>query len=442
MNRLRAAALVTWMLLGPPIPARGEDSPRAIISRAVKAVGGLDRIALGRAVYHRFTGRFEAGGNLTLSGEMYEDGSGRKSYTVTLNSPSMTYRQVYDGKSAWMRTNGATQELGKDYVQQQKDMEHIEKVTSLAPLFADRSYQLSLLPEQKIDGSSLVGIKVQAKGQPDMQLFFDKTDGFLRQVEYRLTMAGVGQNQRMAMRIRFGNYQEVDRNPGLEEERLLAAAKVASDGPALLTFLRKRTVGATTRVELTRLVGQLGDPSFRVREKAVADIVARGEVALPFLSRAVEDPDLEVSERAKKCIQQIKVRSDPKLVMAAIRLLGIRRPGGAARVLLDYLPSAPEAEVTRELYITRHALGEHGKPDPILLEALKAKDPLRRAAAAAALGRDGGAFLRQAGRRVYIPGFKIPFKAVYFTDGKKTMELITTEIRFYNRLADRIFARP
>jgi hypothetical protein len=444
MGTLRHTALAACLLLGALSPVRGEDSPRAIIARAVKAVGGADRISLGRAMYHRFTGQFEAGGNIPMSGEMYEDGLGRKSYSMRLQltGTSMSYRQVYDGKTAWMQSNGSTQELGKDQLQQHKEMQHVEKVTSLATLLTDRTCQLSLLPEDKIGGSPVVGIKIQAKDRSDVRLFFDKADGVLRQVEYQLSLAAVGLNQRMTMRIQFDDYREVDRNPGQDEERVLAAAKVAAEGPGLLAYLRHRTLATTTRAELTRLVRQLGDPSFRLREKAAADIVARGEVALPFLNRAVEDSDLEVSQRAKKCIQQIKVHTDPKVVTAVIRLVGLRRPAGAAAVLLDYLSSASDAGVTREVHIALYALAQHGKPDRVLLEALQGKDPIRRAAAAATLNRDGGAFLRQPGRRLYIPGLKIPLKAIYFMDGKKSMELTTTEVRFYNRLDDRIFARP
>ena len=83
-----------------------------------------------------------------------------------------------------------------------------------------------------------------------------------------------------------------------------------------------------------------------------------------------------------------------------------------------------------------------GKPDPVLVKALDDKDPKRRAAAAAALGKDGGAYEKKPGRRILLTGFKRPSKVVYYRDGKKSMDLEEIDVRFYNKLDDKLFAKP
>jgi hypothetical protein len=126
---------------------------------------------------------------------------------------------------------------------------------------------------------------------------------------------------------------------------------------------------------------------------------------------------------------------------AAIRLLGLRKPEGAAEVLLNYLPSA-DAEVAREARAALFAMAmRHGKPDPVLVRALEDKDARRREAAAA-LGKDGGAYARSPGRRLFGPTPKIARKHKGLIDGKVEMELETTDYQLFNAFEDKIFAKP
>jgi HEAT repeat protein len=83
-----------------------------------------------------------------------------------------------------------------------------------------------------------------------------------------------------------------------------------------------------------------------------------------------------------------------------------------------------------------------GKRDPLLVRALRDKDQRRRAAAAAALGEDGGDYARRPGRRVIPRPFKIATKAVRYVDGKKEAEIEHSEFQFFNAFEDKVFAKP
>ena len=76
--------------------------------------------------------------------------------------------------------------------------------------------------------------------------------------------------------------------------------------------------------------------------------------------------------------------------LAVVRSVARHKPVGAVHVLLAYLPSAADDAVVQEveaaLVVLAHA---EGKPDKVLEEALNDKDPERKAAATAALGRNG-----------------------------------------------------
>ena len=96
-----------------------------------------------------------------------------------------------------------------------------------------------------------------------------------------------------------------------------------------------------------------------------------------------------------------------------------------------------------ELYWALEAVAvRDGKPDKIVEQALEDKDPARRAAAAAALGKDGGALAKQPGRRLLIEGLKRPMKMTSYRDGKKEAEIEITELQIVNKFDDAIFTRP
>jgi HEAT repeat protein len=186
-----------------------------------------------------------------------------------------------------------------------------------------------------------------------------------------------------------------------EDEKLLRAGKVPADGPGLLQFFRDQVPTAAEQERIRGLAADLGHKTYRVREKAAADLVALGPRALPVLRRTAAEADLEPRRRAAKCIHAIEGKYGSELLQAAARLVAARRPPGACAVLLDYLPSARDGDVEEAVV---GALGNlarpAGKVDPALAAALEDRAPARRAAAALVLGQLGDADRRAAVRRL------------------------------------------
>jgi hypothetical protein len=175
------------------------------------------------------------------------------------------------------------------------------------------------------------------------------------------------------------------------DERTLREAGVGIDGAALLQFFKNRTVNGADRDTIATLIKRLGDDSFDEREKASAELIALGPRAEPQLRAAAEKGgDAEVKRRAEDCLAQLAKGSNPVLLTAAARLLGARKPAGAAEILLAYLPAAPGEGVADEVCNALGAVAlDNGKPFPAVLKALEDKLPARRAAAAVALCRAG-----------------------------------------------------
>jgi len=187
----------------------------------------------------------------------------------------------------------------------------------------------------------------------------------------------------------------------LADEVLLQKAGLPSHGPGLLDFFRRRSAATATAEQLARLIEQLGAAAPGDRDRAGAELVALGPIAVPLLRQAARDPDGGAGSRlANRCLQILETQSTT-LSAAAVRLLALRRPEGAVETLLSFLPSAEDESVLVEV---QNALAQlayrHGQPEPVLAQALQDADPLRRAAAIDALCLNGRAEPRAALRKL------------------------------------------
>src|SRR5438876_1089606 len=86
---------------------------------------------------------------------------------------------------------------------------------------------------------------------------------------------------------------------------VLKKAGVAADEPGLLEFFKRQTASDGQRRAIGELIQQLGDDTFRVREKAARALKALGPAARAALQQAQHHKDAEVATRAKRCLKDI-----------------------------------------------------------------------------------------------------------------------------------------
>jgi hypothetical protein len=436
--RRAAVLLALTLLLAPPL--RG-DEPRDIVARAVQAVGGEEVVLRQNAWRLKVKAQMPQGPDIKLQGEMLVEVPARQkmSFKIELGGAGAAIEGVFvlaDGK-AWMSMNGQVQDVPAEAMASQEASAHAQRVQALVPLLKDRGFTLTALEDADVEGRPAAGVKASYAGQPDVHLYFDRQTHRLVKIGYRVKQVPNGPEQLVENVL--SDYREVGSSA---EERQLQAAGVGLDGPSLTAFLRKQAPDPNALARARELVKQLGDDDFARREKAALELVKLGAPAVPALQQAVKDEDLEVSRRAQSCLEQIQARSGLETVIAAVRLLGARRPEGAAEALLALLPGAEDV-VAVEIRSALVTLAQApGGPDPALVRALQDNDPGRRAAAAGVLGRDGGAFLARPGRRLQLPGLRFPMRLASYVDGKKQMDVEITEVQFYNRFDPREFARP
>lgn len=175
------------------------------------------------------------------------------------------------------------------------------------------------------------------------------------------------------------------------DEAILRGARVATDGPGLIEFFHKRVVkNQADQKKIDELIPRLGSGRFRDRETAMADLIAIGPPAKAALVRMAEHKDIEVRKRVAECLAIIEAVATPEVEAAALRLLRERKPAGACKALLLYLPTLRESGVEEEALASLVALAVvDGKIDPDVVGAFKDVEAVRRGAAAMVLARSG-----------------------------------------------------
>src|SRR5262249_46777252 len=113
---LRCTFLVVLGALGP---ARAEEpaEPRAVIDRAVTAMGGAEKLARYRAVVGKAKGTFAGLGqtvDCTVTGVTQLPGQRRLGIDFEFLGIPVGYLQVLNGDRGWLRVRGSTEEMDKE----------------------------------------------------------------------------------------------------------------------------------------------------------------------------------------------------------------------------------------------------------------------------------------------------------------------------------------
>ncbi len=441
MKQPAVVGLALALTLGGALHAA--DTPRTILERAIQAMGGKEKITLPHAKVQHHKGSVEFKDQpgipaLTVTGTSYlQGGRYRSDLKMSLAGQEIPASVLLTETESWRHANGQWTKLTEAEMEYFRIARYADLVSELVPL-RDKVYQLELLPETEVEAKKAVGIKVTREGKPEIALYFEKDSGLLCRVNYKAKMPGTEKEE--THELVLADYKELDWLAQAAEP--LKQAGLGTEPRDLLELVRKRSWTEEQSKQVRTLIGKLGDDSFDVREQAEKDLVQLGPVAVAPLEKACQDDDKEVARRAQEALKAIQDRHNSTTLKEAIRLLGLRRQGVALQTLLEFLPRA-EPEAAEEIRVALLNFAEApGGPPPALVKALDDANPQRREAVRAVLGKDGGAWLKKPGRPVFPAGVKMVHKNVLRCGDGRVVVLEYTHAQLYNRLDDKLFARP
>jgi outer membrane lipoprotein-sorting protein len=176
--------------------------PRAVIDKAIKALGGAENLAKLKAETRTDKGTYYGmGAGFPYTGKyaiQYPD-----KFRMDIEN---VFLIVVNGDQGWIAANGGTENLTKDQLAEHKDQLYAGWVATLLPL-KDKAFTLAALGEVKVADRPAVGVKVSHQGQRDIRLFFDKETGLLVKREYQVKAEDQG-GKEVNQEVLLSDYQE------------------------------------------------------------------------------------------------------------------------------------------------------------------------------------------------------------------------------------------
>ncbi len=189
MRKVLGVTLAGLLMFAGASAMRADDQAdaRAIIDKAMKALGGQEQLADVKAVTWKEKGTYYGRGK----GEPYTG-------TFAVEKPDKfrmviegVFTLVLNGDTAWTKMNDETKEMTNEQLAEQKEQHYASLVRTLTPL-SGKAFKLAPLGEIKVAKSPAVGVKVSHKGHRDVNLYFDKETGLLVKSEFRVKASEQG----------------------------------------------------------------------------------------------------------------------------------------------------------------------------------------------------------------------------------------------------------
>jgi hypothetical protein len=186
MRKLLFPAWLAGLLLGGT--AAAQETPRAIIERAIKAHGGQERLSRIRADQVKLRGvLFMDKKEVAFTAETWVQLPGQFKNVIEFTTDRKhTLVQILNGDQAHVSIDGQPEKVADTALNEMRDTLLLDRAVRLVPLLTDNVFNLSVIEEIKVNDRPAAGVGVQVKGRKEMRLYFDKETSLLTKTEHWL----------------------------------------------------------------------------------------------------------------------------------------------------------------------------------------------------------------------------------------------------------------
>ncbi len=182
MRRFLGGVLAVALVAGLGLPARaeGDNEVKAVLDKAVKALGGEEKLAAVKATETKGKGTISIGGNeskMTMHSVVQGTDHVRMRFEATFGDMPIKGVVVLAGDKGWRMFNDQNMEMDKDAIANEKRGLLLQVAPfTILPLRA-KGFKLEKAGEDKVNGKAAVGIKVTPPEGKDFTIYFDKDSG-------------------------------------------------------------------------------------------------------------------------------------------------------------------------------------------------------------------------------------------------------------------------
>ncbi len=182
---MRHSIIAAAVILCTTKAGRADEPPevKAVIDRAVAAVGGADKLAhLKAGVWTtRFAGRQS---ETKLYGQL--PGQFRLESERIVDGKTIPVVRVIDGNIGWVKEGESVKAMSPEQVAGMKATLYHKAAAQMLLSLREPGTTLTPLGMTSIDGRPAVGVRVLRKDVPELKLFFDKETGLVVKSEARV----------------------------------------------------------------------------------------------------------------------------------------------------------------------------------------------------------------------------------------------------------------
>ncbi|OAI40120.1 hypothetical protein AYO40_05140 [Planctomycetaceae bacterium SCGC AG-212-D15] len=204
--RLATGALLAILVLVNSISAADEKADgRAIIDKAIKAVGGEEKMGQFKIESFREKGTYYGmGDGLPYTGAYVVQWPDH--FRMEIEG---VFVMVVAGEKGWMTSEKGVVDMTEEQLKREKRNLYGGYVATLLPL-KDKAYTLTVLPEAKVADKPVVGVRVTQKDKPDVSLYFDKDTGLLAKVEQMVLPSEDPKAKEVKQETFLSEYKEIE----------------------------------------------------------------------------------------------------------------------------------------------------------------------------------------------------------------------------------------
>jgi hypothetical protein len=185
VKRLIGAAIAAVVLTGLTNTVRADDKKSgeadAIIDKAVKALGGMEKLGAARTMSFKTKGTVTIGGeDNKITGETFAamPGKYRAEVEGEVMGNKITLITVMSGDKGWRKFNDDVTTFDKDAAANEHRNVHLQLIPTLVfPLKMKQIFKVEAAGEEKVDGKTAEVLKVTGPEGKDFKIFFDKDSG-------------------------------------------------------------------------------------------------------------------------------------------------------------------------------------------------------------------------------------------------------------------------
>jgi hypothetical protein len=182
MRQFIGAIFLTVLVAGPGGPARAEDAndAKAILDKAIKALGGEEKLSTVHAASWKSKGKITFGGmdsDFTMEVTVQGLDHLRQVFEGEFGGNKVKGILVLKGDKGWRKFGDQGMELDKDGLANEKRNLYLTVCAALPLPLGGKQFKVETAGEEKVGDKPAVAIKVTGPDGKDFKVFYDKESG-------------------------------------------------------------------------------------------------------------------------------------------------------------------------------------------------------------------------------------------------------------------------